>query len=348
MLKNQKFIKIIISGLLTIIAVFSYLNLSKRPAIANEIVVYTSHDQDYSEPILKDFADKTGIKVKPVFDVEATKTTGLVNRLIAEKDNPQADVFWNNEVSRSIVLKREGVLEPYCPPNSLNIPNTYKDLDCSWTGFAARARILIVNTDLVENGEEPKTLEELTKPEWEDKVTIANPLFGTTASHTTALFLAWGDEKAKKYFEDLKENGVIIAESNGQTRDMVADGELPVGFTDTDDANDAIVDGKPVKVVYPDQNENQIGTLVIPNSVMLIKGAPHLENAKKFIDFLLSKEVEAKLAQSKAVQMPVRADVERPQNVPSIDSIRTMDVSWEEITDKLQDVQEFLQDLFLR
>lgn len=339
--------KVFIVVLLTVVAVFAYLNLSRKTE-TNEVVVYVAHDQDYSEVILKDFEVQTGIKVKAIYDTEATKTTGLVNRLIAEKDNAQADVFWNNEVSRTIVLKNEGVLEPYLSPNAADIPDLHKDAQGFWTGFAARARVLLVNTNLVKEGEEPQTLEELTNIKWKDQVTLANPLFGTTASHTAALFLLWGDEKAEEYFTSLKNNGAVIAESNGQTRDMVADGEIEIGFTDTDDANDAIVDGKPVRVIYPDQKTGQIGTLIIPNSVMLIKDAPHKENAKKLIDYLLTPEVEETLAFSKAAQMPLHPNVSRPENVPDVSEIHSMNVSWEEIANKLPESQEFLQDLFLR
>ncbi|MBM4401651.1 MAG: extracellular solute-binding protein [Candidatus Cloacimonetes bacterium] len=337
--------KIIIFLLLVIIVVLGYKNLTAKTD-TNQVIIYVSHDQDYSEPILKDFEAQTGIKVKAVYDTEATKTTGLVNRLIAEKDNPQADVFWNNEVSRTIVLKREGVLEPYISPNAADIPNLHKDAQGYWTGFAARARVLLVNTDLVE--EAPETLEELTDSQWKDNVTLANPLFGTTASHATALFVLWGDKKAEQYFADLKENGLVIAESNGQTRDMVADSEIMVGFTDTDDANDAISDGKPVKVIYPDQGKGQMGTLIIPNSVMLVKDASHPENAKKLIDYLLTPDVEEALAFSKAAQMPLHPNVSRPENVPDVSEIHAMSVSWEEVAEKLPAALEFLQELFLR
>ena len=83
-----------------------------------EVVIYTSLDKVFSEPVLKVFEEETGIKVLDVYDSEATKTTGLVNRLIAEKNNPRADVFWNSETGRTIVLKREGVLASYVSPSA--------------------------------------------------------------------------------------------------------------------------------------------------------------------------------------------------------------------------------------
>lgn len=87
-----------------------------------EVVIYTSLDKVFSQPILEVFEEQTGINVLPVYDSEATKTTGLVNRLIAEKANPRADVFWNSETGRTIVLKQKGVLAKYICPSATNIP----------------------------------------------------------------------------------------------------------------------------------------------------------------------------------------------------------------------------------
>ena len=153
-----------------------------------EVVVYTSLDQVFSEPILKAFEKKTGIKVKAVYDSEATKTTGLVNRLIAEKSHPQADVFWNSEIGRTIILKQKGVLDKYVSPSAFDIPAQFRDKNNYWTGFAARCRVLIYNTDLIKPDELPKSIFELTDPKWKDKVSLAYPLFGTTAIHSAAIF----------------------------------------------------------------------------------------------------------------------------------------------------------------
>ena len=156
-----------------------------------EVVVYTSLDKVFSQPILEAFEKESGIKVLDVYDSEATKTTGLVNRLIAEKDSPRADVFWNSETGRTIVLKQKGVLAKYVSPSASDIPEQFKDSDGYWTGFAARCRILIYNTDLLKAEDLPKSIFELTGPNWKDKIALAYPLFGTTATHCAALFVVY-------------------------------------------------------------------------------------------------------------------------------------------------------------
>ena len=82
----------------------------------NEVVVYTSVDQVFSEPVFRTFERETGIKVNAVFDTEETKSTGVLNRLIAEADHPQADVFWSGDPVRPFLLVKRGIAEPYLSP----------------------------------------------------------------------------------------------------------------------------------------------------------------------------------------------------------------------------------------
>ena len=86
-----------------------------------------SEDQVFSEPILKDFEKETGVQVKAVFDTEESKSTGVMNRLLAEKNNPQADVYWANEPVRADVLRQQGISTPFKPANAQQIPDQFKD-----------------------------------------------------------------------------------------------------------------------------------------------------------------------------------------------------------------------------
>ncbi|MFC1643457.1 extracellular solute-binding protein [Chlamydiota bacterium] len=312
----------------------------------NEVVVYTSLDQHFSEPVLKDFENKTGIKVRVAYDIEATKTTGLVNRLIAEKANPQADVFWNSEVGRTIVLKKKGVLAPYFSPSAVDIPDQFKDRDGYWAGFAARARVLICNTDLLAKEQFPLSIFDLVDPLWKGKFCLAYPLFGTTATHAAALFVVLGKEKTEAFFRALKDNDVVIVDGNSTSRDWVVDGRLPLGFTDTDDVQVALEKKKPVAMIFPDKKG--IGTLLIPNTAGLVANGPNPENGKKFLDYLYSREVESKLAFSGSLQMPLRDGVAKPKEVPDYTSIKAMKVDFEEVADAMDESGRFLQKLFVR
>src|SRR3989338_264435 len=146
---------------------FIALVLSARVCLAgSEVVVYTSEDKIFSEPVLQAFEKKTGIKVRAIYDTEETKSAGLVNRLIAEKDSPQADVFWSGDPVRPDLLEFKGMVTPYFSSTASDIPKMYKDMDGHWTGFSARARIILYNSSLVSMDERPLSVFDLTKPMW--------------------------------------------------------------------------------------------------------------------------------------------------------------------------------------
>ncbi|MGR3310752.1 MAG: extracellular solute-binding protein [Candidatus Brocadiales bacterium] len=305
----------------------------------NEVVVYVSEDRVFSEPILRDFEKDTGIKVRAVYDTEETKSTGVMNRLIAEKNNPQADIYWANEPIRAIVLKQRGISMPYSSPSATGIPSDFKDPRGYWTGFSARARVFVVSGE----GETPNSIFAYTDKKWKNKSVVANPLFGTTTSWVSALFTIWGDDKAKDFMERMKENGVKLSTSNGESTTLVTNKEFVFSLVDSDDATNAIREGRAVKQIYPDQEEDGLGCLVLPNATVLIKGGPNPENGKKLIDYLLSPETERKLAFANCAQIPLHEGVETPSDVKKIEEIKTMKVDFESVAEKMQEIQQYLK-----
>jgi iron(III) transport system substrate-binding protein len=263
-----------------------------------------------------------------------------MNRLIAEKDNPQADVYWANEPVRAEVLKQRGVSTPYLSPSSDGIPDQFKDPDHYWTGFSARARLLLVNA---KSAIKPTSVMVYTDPSAKGRAAIANPLFGTTTAYVAALFTTWGDERARTFMNDMKKNDVKITTSNGESTDFVASGEVDFALVDSDDAVSGKKQGKPVELIYPDQDPNGLGVLILPNAVALVKGGPNVENGKKLIDYLLSAATERKLAFADCAQIPLHAGVETPSEVRRIESIKPMRVGYAELGRKIEEIQPFLK-----
>lgn len=311
-----------------------------------QVVAYISLDEIFSKEIVDTFSKTHGIRVIPRFDAEFEKTTGLMNRILQMRDRPEADVFWNNELMRSIVLKRRGVLERYVPSTAADIPAEFKDPEGYWVGFAARARVILYNTIKVKPEEAPKSVYDFLKPEWKGRFAVARPLFGTTSTHAAVLFAMLGPDKAKALLKGWVDNGARIAPGNAQARNWVMDGHIDACLTDTDDANGAYLQSKPVKMVYPDQGEGEMGTLVIPNTVVLIKGGPNPENGRKLVDYIASREVEARLAKIKGAQMPLRSGID-PYS-PEFDGtkIKTMKVDWEKAADALEETTQFVLEAF--
>jgi iron(III) transport system substrate-binding protein len=305
------------------------------------VVVYVSEDQVFSEPVLKDFEKDTGIQVRAVYDTEETKSTGVMNRLTAEKDNPQADVYWANEPIRAEVLKQQGISTPYKSANADGIADHFKDPQAYWTGFSARARVFVINKKL--GNKRPGSFADYASPGFRRQGVIANPLFGTTTAYMAAVFTVLGDDKAKQLLDRIKSNDVKISTSNGESADLVSSGEFGFSLVDSDDAFSRIKQGRPIEIVYPDQSVAGWGCMIIPNAVVLIKEGPNPENAKRLIDYLLSNETERKLAFSDAAQIPLHRGVDTPELVPRIEKLKAMQVNYGEVARKMQEIQPYLK-----
>jgi len=318
------------------------IGLSVCTPSSHQVVVYCTVDQVFSEPILRDFEKETGIEVKAVFDTEETKSTGVMNRLIAEKDNAQCDLFWSGDPLRNIVLQSKDITSPYQSIQTDLIPGDFREKEYHWTGFSARARVLIYNKTLISSDSLPQSILELTHPRFKGQFTIANPLFGTTTFHMAALFAGMGQAPAKQWMNDLKKNQVVIATSNGDVKKRVMTGELAFGLTDTDDAFEAKKESDDVDYVFLDQQAGGMGTLIMPNALSMIKDSPNSENGKKLMNYLLSRETEAKLAISCA-QMPLIKGTEIPDIVPSLDHIIPMKIDYAQSSAILEQIQPWLK-----
>ncbi len=304
------------------------------------VTVYVSEDQVFSEPLLKDFEKETGIRVHAIYDTEESKSTGVMNRLIAEKANPQADVYWANEPIRAEILRQKGILAPYASPQAEGIPDAFRDREHYWTGFSARIRVLIVQKGLKTK---PDSILAYADPKYKGSAVIANPLFGTTTSHIAALFTFWGEQKTKAFMKAMKANHTALATSNGESADFVASGSYGFALVDSDDAVSRLKAGKPVEIVYPDQGDKGTGVFVVPNAVMLIRKAPHPENAKKLIDYLLGKESEKKLAFADCAQIPLHKGIPAPDTLKPIRDLKTMPVDFKQVAQKMIEIQPYLK-----
>jgi iron(III) transport system substrate-binding protein len=310
-----------------------------------DVVIYCALDQVHAEPIIRRFEAQTGLKVQAEFDVEAHKTVGLVRRIREESGSTRCDVFWNNEFAHTVAMAEDGLLASYDSPAAADIPPLFRDEQHRWTGFAARARILSVNTDLAD----PTTIhgmDDLLDAAWRGRVGMARPLTGTTLTHMALLFPVLGEERARAYLSGIIDAGVNLTSGNATLMRLVREGELAFGWTDTDDFNVAREAGYPVAAVYPDQET--VGTLLIPNTVCILERAPHPEAARRLVDFILSPEIEATLAAARSAQIPVRASVSRPPHVRSAADMRVMEVDYAALGTEVDHRLAELRERFLR
>jgi len=311
-----------------------------------EVIVYTALDEVFSRPLLDQFANETGIVVRIKGDTESTKTIGLAQAILAEQARPRCDLYWNNELLHTIRLARHGLLAPVELAEAANYAPEYRSPKGTWFGFAARARVLIVNTDqLKSKARRPKSILALADPQWRDRCGIAKPLAGTTATHAACLFATWGEEKAKRFLRDVKGNAQILS-GNRQVARRVAAGALAFGLTDTDDAMLELESGAPVAIVYPDQKEGQLGTLFIPNTLAVVQGSANQEAARQLLAYLLQAEVEAQLVAGPSAQIPLHQGSLAKPRTETPSTVRAMEVDFSKAAANWENVYEFLREEF--
>ncbi|MCA9109906.1 MAG: extracellular solute-binding protein [Planctomycetaceae bacterium] len=264
------------------------------------LVVYCAHDLLYAEEVLRDFEQQTGIPVVIVPDTEATKSLGLVQRLIREKEHPACDVFWNNQLLGTVELAERGVLEPYQGLGWQRMPDRFREPTGLWSGFGGRLRVWIVNTDKMHADVE--TIDERLSGDL-SRMALAEPMFGTTLSHFAVLWQFMGADEVQSWFLDMRSRGMQVVPGNATVKDLVAAGVCDFGMTDTDDYFLAQDEGAPVAMlpIRIDSGE----TICIPNSVAIIRGTQKRRQAEQLVDYLLSEAVELRLAASKARQIPL-------------------------------------------
>jgi iron(III) transport system substrate-binding protein len=332
-----------LASLVPLATLGSFVSSGCQPATQDQLVVYTALDREFSEPIFAEFTRQTGIVVHPKYDTEANKTVGLTNLILNERARPRCDLFWNNEILNTLRLEQAGLLAAYDSAVGRQYPAVYRAADGQWYGFAARARVLLVNTERLTKSQYPQRVEELADPQWAGKAALAKPLFGTTASHAACLFQVWGQERAESFFRQTLGQAVVLP-GNRQVARAVGAGQVDWGLTDTDDAMLEIEAGMPVELVFPDQQSGGLGTLFIPNTLALIQGASNTANARKLLDYLLSPEVEARLAAGPSAQVPLHPQSSRASRVALPASLRSMEVDFAAAAAQWDEVAEFLRD----
>jgi len=315
---------------ITLLAVAA-IPLSCSPSEQKEVVLYCSADQAIAEPIIAAFERQTGIKVLARFDTEASKTVGLVQRLRAEAGSPVADVFWSSEIFHTIRLANEGRFQSHADELKETRPKSLADPEGRWHGFAVRARVIAYDTRRVKPEDAPRSLEDLLDPKWAGRLVMAAPEFGTTGGDVASWFAHYGRERATEILRGLKSVRVRIVGGNSTAVRMLATGQADVALTDTDDVYAAQRNDWPIKMNYLDQGGD--GVLAIPNTVAIIKGAPHLEEARLLAAFLLGAQAETMLAQSDSHNTPVRPDVAK--QFPAYAIPKRLDIDYARIAAEL-------------
>ena len=251
----------------------------------NKLVVYCPHPLSFINPLVEEFEKESGIKV----EVVAAGTGELLKRVESEKANPLGDIFWGG--SLSTMKPKANLFEPYKSANEDHIQEAFKNTEGSMTRFTDIPSVIMVNTDLI-GDIKVEGYEDLLNPALKGKIAMADPSKSSSAyEHLINMLYAMGNgnpdngwDYVTKFCKNL--DGKLLSGSSAVYKG-VADGEYVVGCTFEEGGAKYVADGAPVKLVYMKE-----GTVFLPASATIIKGAKNMDNAKLFIDFILSEEVQ--------------------------------------------------------
>ena len=287
------------------------------PGEAQRLVVYTSHKEEVYTPIIREFEERTGIWV----DVVSGGTNELLQRIQQEADAPKADVMFGGGAES--LESYQDCFSPYICREAAGISEQFQAESGYWTPFSALPVVLVYNTKLVA----PESLtswKDLESPAFRGKIAFADPQI-SGSSYTalvTRLQTGCGMEDSLTRLCTALDGKQL--DSSGAVLDEVADGGAWLGVALEETALKYVSDGADVSLVYPKE-----GTSAVPDASALVKGAPHEDNAKKFLDFTISADVQQLLGE-RFCRRPVRADVAGDDSLPDLAGIRLgdYDVDW--------------------
>lgn len=282
---------------------------------SGKLTVYCSVDQETAQGVLDEYRLRTKSEVQVIFDSEAGKTTGLINKIVEESKagKPRCDVLWSGELFNTIRLARMGLLHPYDSAAGRDLPARFKDANHLWHATSARARVLAFDRARTALADVPLKWADIGQ-EMSRPTAIAHPLFGTTRGHVAAMFALWGKDKGREYLTRLRDSGAEVVTSNSTSARWVGTGKVELGFTDSDDCKLGVLRGmRNLDFVIPDMGDG--GGLMIPCSIAIIKGSTNLPAAQQLVDHLLSEGVEVVLYESPAGHWPVREKIRQMMNI---------------------------------
>lgn len=299
--------------------------------LAGDLVVYSARKEELMKPVVEAFK-QAHPSVNVIVKSGAAGELALLVR--QEKGSPRGDVFFTTDAPGLEALRQEGLLEAYRSPNGGRVPDEFKAADGSWTGVVGRSRNFMINTTVLKPEDAPRSIFDLTDARWKDKLAIASIREGGVRAWLAWLILERGEDWTKQYVEALRGNGLKVLANHTEVANAVSRGEVPVGLLNHYYYVPKAREGAPVALIYPDQGADQIGTLVIPLAVGMVKNAPHQTTARAFVDFVLSPAGQAPLT-TQEQEFPLVAgvalgDASAP-GVKSIDQIKRPKLEFTEL-----------------
>lgn len=306
------------------------------------LTVYSGRKEQLIQPVLDLFTERTGIPVV----VRTGGASELANAVLEEQSRPQADIIIANDAGTLEKLRAEGVLVPYSGEGLSDVHRAFRAEDGAWVGFSARTRVIMYNTDMLSPEEAPQSVLELAEPEWRGRVALAQSSNESLIAQITAIRLVLGDEAAASWMKGVMANDPVFFSGHTGIRQAVGKGEFPVGLVNHYYYHLEREEGSPVGVVYPDQMEGEMGTVVNVAGGAIVSGGPNPEAARRFMEFMLGGEAQDLFARLN-FEIPVleAASASRGDGVPGLDDFRWAPINLEDLGRELDATLDLIEEI---
>ena len=326
--------RIIVARSLIFVVACSILGCRQQPE--SDVVLYSTVEQETAMPILGAFERSTDDAVGIVsrFDADPAERSSLIGELASSNDLPPAcDIVWDAGVIESVRLQKRGLLAPRKWAVESGWPADCIASDGTWCGFAATARVLIVNIKLLpEATEHPSSVLELADKKWEGRCAVGLPTVGFSATHFAVLREQLGREVTLQLLTTIRENALVLP-GDRQVAIAVAAGQAAWGLTDSASAIAEVDLRHPVAIIFPDQGPSQLGTLRIPSTTAVLRDAKHPVSAAKLADYLVQPATEDRLAMGNGSELPLSRHAKFPPRVLTEKPVRWMKANFESIAE---------------
>jgi iron(III) transport system substrate-binding protein len=308
---------------------------------ARRLVIYSGRTEAFLTPVIDAF--RTAYPDITVA-IKYAKNTELAALLLAERSNPQADIFLTTDMLVPLRMIDSGVFAALPPRGSESVPVTLKDAQGRWTSVTSRARVIMYNTDMVPAADAPTSMLDLTDPRWRGKVAFADATNGPFQAHVAALMHLIGPEQTRAWVNGLVSNQTQFLSNATDLRMAVGSGEFAIGVANHYHYEVQRREAKDnhIGIVFPDQAAGQMGVVMNTSTVSQIAGAPHPDAAATFAAFLFQPDTQ-KLFADVNFEFPVLPGVTIESGTTQPDDFRMATVPMDDAADDADAAIQLMQ-----
>ena len=298
------------------------------PADAGTLTVYSGRSETLVAPIIEQFAQATGIEV----NVRYGSTPEIAAALLEEGANSPADVFFAQDPGGLGAVAKAGLLAPL-PEAILNlVPAQFRSADGAWVGISGRARVVVYNTETLTADDLPEDIFDFTDPAWNGRVGWV-PGNGSFQAMVTAMRVLWGEERTAEWLSGLAANAPVAYENNSALVAAVGAGEVEVGFVNHYYLYQFLAqEGEGFAARNYFLPSGGPGSLVMTAGAGRLASSQNVENAEKFIAFMLSPVAQQYFA-GQTYEYPLVEGVSLAPGLTPLAELNAADVSADDLAD---------------